>query len=89
MLEMGDKVRTRQRALDKILATAYDRLGNRLVNIAVVHAADPIMAQEMMEKVRKMFQIREHLVADLAIPVAANLGPGTIGIVAYPVEEER
>lgn len=89
LLEMGDKVRTRQRALDKILDTARGRIGNRLVNIAVVHAADPEMAHDMVERVRKMFQIREALVTNLAIPVAANLGPGTIGIIAYPVEEDR
>lgn len=89
LLEIGDKVRTRHRALDKIIDIARERLGNRLVNIAIMHAADPLMAQEMLEKVRKVLHIREALIADLAIPVAANLGPGTIGIVAYPVEEDR
>lgn len=88
MLEIGDKVRTRHRALDKILEMACSKLENRLVNIAIVHAADPHMAQEMLEKVRKVLRIREDMITDLAIPVAANLGPGTIGIVAYPVEEE-
>jgi DegV family protein with EDD domain len=88
MLEIGDKVRTRHRALDKILDMVRGKLGNRLINIAVVHAADPHMAQEMLDKVRKALLIREDMVTDLAIPVAANLGPGTIGIVAYPVEED-
>lgn len=46
-------------------------------------------AADRLEKVRNLFQIREDLVVDLAIPAAANLGPGAIGIVAYPVEEER
>jgi DegV family protein with EDD domain len=87
MLEIGDKVRTRHRALDKIIDMACKQLGDRLVNIAVVHAADPSMAQEILEKVRAVLRIHEALISDLAIPVAANLGPGTIGIVAYPVEE--
>jgi DegV family protein with EDD domain len=88
MLEIGDKVRTRHRALDKIIDRACQQLGDRLVNVAIMHAADPQMAQLMMEKVRKVLHIQESLIADLAIPVAANLGPGTIGIVAYPVEED-
>jgi hypothetical protein len=28
-------------------------------------------------------------VTDLSIGIAANLGPGTVGLVAYPVEEIR
>jgi DegV family protein with EDD domain len=80
LLQMADKVRTRQRAVEKIVDYARSQVGLKSVNIAVVHAADPQMAQWLMEKVRQVFA------TELSIPVAANLGPGAVGIIMYPVE---
>jgi DegV family protein with EDD domain len=89
LLSVADKVRTRRRALNRVIDRVCDRFGSRLVNIAVVHAADPQMGQEMLAKIRMLFNTNEALVAELSIPVAAHLGPGAIGIVAYPAKEEN
>jgi fatty acid-binding protein DegV len=62
------------------------RIGQIPVNIAVVHAGEIDTAIMMLEKVKKEFNYKEAVITDLSIPVAANLGPGTIGIIAYPVE---
>lgn len=88
LLEMTEKVRTRHRSLDRIVEIVQERIGQQRVDLAVVHAADPEMAREMMEKARRAFNVRDFILTDLSIPVAAHLGPGTIGIVAYPVGEE-
>ncbi len=87
LLQMAEKVRTRQKALDRILENARERMGGRKVVMAIVHAADPAMAHEVVEKARRLFNIKEVIITDLSIPVAAHLGPGTIGIIAYPVDE--
>lgn len=87
LLQMAEKVRTRQKALDRILESARERMGGRKVVMAIVHAADPAMAYEMVEKARRLFNIKEVIITDLSIPVAAHFGPGTIGIIAYPVDE--
>lgn len=88
LLEMADRVRTRQKALEQVLDTVRQRVGNRPANVAIVHAADLQAAQQMLERIRHLLNIKESVITDLSIPVAANLGPGTIGIVAYPVDEE-
>ncbi len=88
LLDIADKVRTRQRSIDYVLRKLHARLGDRLVNIAVVHAADPLTAQDLLKVVVKQFNVHEAILTDLAIPVAANLGPGAIGVVAYSIEEE-
>jgi len=88
LLEMGDKVRTRQKALDRVVSTVAERLAGRRANVAIVHAADPSTAQVLEQRVRGLLNIKDLIITDLSIPVAANLGPGTIGIVAYPVDEE-
>lgn len=87
MLQMADRVRTRQKALDHIIEIVKERVGKRLVNVAIVHARAPEVAQVLLEKVEQTLNCYEAIVTDLSIGVAANLGPGTVGLVAYPVEE--
>jgi DegV family protein with EDD domain len=88
VLDIVGKVRTRQRSLEHVVQKVQERINGRTTYLAVVHAADPDTARQMLEQLSKCLKIKEALITDLAIPVAANLGPGAIGIVAYPVEEE-
>jgi fatty acid-binding protein DegV len=85
-LELGDRVRTRRKALEFVVDEMANRLGNQLVNAAVVHAEDPRAAEVLEEMVGKRLNCKELIVTELSIGVAANLGPGTTGIVTIPVE---
>jgi DegV family protein with EDD domain len=87
LLEMCDKVRTRSGSIHHVLENVKQRLGRSPVDIAVVHAGDLETAVDLVEKVKEELNCREVVITDLSIPVAANLGPGAIGIIAYPVEE--
>jgi DegV family protein with EDD domain len=89
LLYAGEKVRTRQKALDRILECVKERVGQQKVMMAVVHAADLETAQALVERAKSRFNIKEIFITDLSIPVAAHLGPGTVGIVAIPIEEDR
>ncbi len=90
LLNMSEKVRTRQRALDRVLEQVQQRVGDKMASLAVVHAAAPEAAQAMVERLKKVFpHVREIVITELSIPVAAHLGPGTIGIVAYPEEKDE
>ena len=84
MLSMADRVRTRARALDHILETVKGKIGDRLSNVAVVHAEDEATGKELLERARAMFNCKQLIMTDLSTSVAANLGPGTVGLVAYP-----
>jgi DegV family protein with EDD domain len=83
LLEMADKVRTRSISIQRIMETVEKRIGNKPVHLAIVHAGDPVTAADLVNQVKQRFICREVVVSELSIPVAANLGPGTIGIVAY------
>jgi DegV family protein with EDD domain len=85
LLQISDKVRTRQRSLDRILEMVKERVDSNLVDMAVVHADDPNTAKWLCEQGKKLYNIRDLIVTELSIPVAANLGPQTVGIVAVPV----
>jgi len=86
MFEMSEKVRTRKRAVDRMVALMKERIGDRLANVAVIHAEAPEAASALLERVRSEFRVKELFVEKLSIGVAVHLGPGTLGLVAYPVE---
>ncbi|HQF62708.1 MAG TPA: DegV family protein [Anaerolineaceae bacterium] len=88
LLQMSEKVRTRSQSLDHIIQRTRERIKNQPVDLAIVHAAAPEAAQELLQKVRQFFNVRDVIVTQLSLPVAANLGRGAVGIVAYPVLEE-
>jgi DegV family protein with EDD domain len=85
ILDMKEKVRTRQRAVNRVLELIQNRVDNQLVNVAVVHAQSLEAARQLLQKVNETLHVNEAIISDLSIGVAANLGPGTIGIVAYAI----
>ena len=84
MLQMTERVRTRSASLDRIIKIVREKFGDSPLNMAVVHAQDSDSADLLLKKVKESFTINELIVTDLSISVAANLGPGTVGIVAFP-----
>ncbi|MEN6410370.1 MAG: DegV family protein [Anaerolineaceae bacterium] len=89
LMVMADKVRTRKHSLERVMEMVRQRVGDRRVNIAVVHAQDPETAQSLLQQIRQRLNVQDLILTELSISVAANLGPGTVGIVAYPVEEDE
>jgi DegV family protein with EDD domain len=87
LLDMAERVRTRGKALDRVLELLYNRFENEPVHVAAVHARDLPSAQGLLERAREVFNTRELILTELSIAVAANLGPGTVGLIVYPVGE--
>ncbi len=84
ILEMSEKVRTRSKALERVLELVSEKFGRQPVNVSVIHARDIKSGQALMELARKRFDCRDMVLADLAISLVANFGPGTVGLIAYP-----
>jgi fatty acid kinase fatty acid binding subunit len=84
-LDMKERVHTRQRSLSRIVEIIHDRVDGRLVNVAVVHSQSLQAAKQLMERVNQTLHVNELILSELSIGVVANLGPGTIGIIAYAV----
>jgi DegV family protein with EDD domain len=87
LLDMAERVRTRSKALDRVLEMLHNRFEKEPVNVAAVHARDLQSAQDLFERARKVFNIRELILTELSVAVAANLGPGTVGLIVYPAGE--
>ncbi len=87
MLSATDRARNVQNSFKKIIDLAAARLGDTPVNLGVMHAINPQRAQQLLEMARNRLNVQEYFVGDLSISVAVHFGPGTVGIVAYPIED--
>jgi DegV family protein with EDD domain len=81
---LADRVRSQQRALTYIVDAMRARFGEQPVNVAVVNARAPELGQALLERVRQSLNCTDAIATSLSISVAAHLGPGTVGVVAYP-----
>ena len=78
------KVRTYDKALDHIVDFIYKHTGDQTCRLAFIHAGAPERIPELQSKAGERLNISEEIVADMAVSVAINLGPGALGIVAVP-----
>ena len=87
ILDVKEKVRTRGRSLERVIEKMREQIGDKLVNIAVVHAQDLKIGNRLLDRVRESFNYKDFIFSELSTGIAANLGPGTVGIIAYPAVE--
>jgi DegV family protein with EDD domain len=86
-LAVANKVRTRKASLDFIIQEMAERMNGKLINAAIIHAQDLTTALHISERIKGLLNIKDFFIEELSVGIATHLGPGSIGIVAYPVEE--
>lgn len=84
LVNMVEKVRTRKAALERVLEMSVDEFGDKPIFLGVMHARDLEAGNALMAEAKKRFNIKDAVLADLSISLAANFGPGTVGLVLYP-----
>jgi DegV family protein with EDD domain len=85
LLEMGEKVRSRNKSIELLLEKMKQKFGDQRIIIGVVHAHDPQSGLELMGKVISQLNCSEAIFGEISISLAAHFGPGTLGLAAYPV----
>jgi DegV family protein with EDD domain len=81
-----ERVRTRRRALERLLVALRQRLDPSLpLQLGVMHAAAPEVAEELAQQLRQEWRPRELLVVEFTPVMGVHVGPGFVGI-AYAVE---
>jgi len=86
LVDMVEKVRTRKAALERVIEMAVEEFGDQPIYLGIVHARDIASGNALMAEAGKRFNSKETVLNDLSISLAANFGPGTVGLVLYPVE---
>ncbi len=79
-----DRVRTRSRALTRMVELAAAAVGEQPVHVGVVHALAKPQAEALLAQAQSRLTCRETFITDLSLSLAVHFGPGTIGLAAYP-----
>lgn len=85
IIDALERVRTRRRAINRMLELTAQRVGDSPINLGVMHAETLEEAQELLAQAQEMLNCQESYVNDLALGLAVQFGPGTLGIVSYRV----
>jgi DegV family protein with EDD domain len=86
LVNMVEKVRTRKNALLRVISLGQELVGDKPVQLGVVHARDAESGNALLEEAKKHFNWKGMEMTDLSISLAINFGPGTVGLVLYPAE---
>jgi DegV family protein with EDD domain len=86
MVDMVEKVRTRKTALERVISMAVEEFGDQPIYLGILQARDIASGNALMAEAKKRFNSKETIMNELSISLAANFGPGTVGLVLYPLE---
>jgi DegV family protein with EDD domain len=85
LIDVVERVRTQRRAVERMLELTAERVGDAPVNLGVIHAEAPREAEALHARAKNSFNCQESYINDLALGLAVQFGPGTLGIVTYRV----
>ncbi len=86
LLEVMENVRTRGKALDRLIDRLEETVGRTTpINLAVMHARAREDGLAVLERAKNVFNVQETLFADLVASLSAHGGPGIIGLFAYTI----
>ncbi len=81
-VEAEDRVRTKAKALDRVLELAAEQLkGKNNVRIATLHANAEQEARALLDKATHEFNAVESVLSSVSPVVGVHAGPGTVGLV--------
>jgi DegV family protein with EDD domain len=85
-IDVVEKVRTRQKSIDRTVAMMAERVGTSApINLAVIHAEAPDLGQKLLDRAKQVFNCQETFLASLTSSLVVHFGPGTLGLIAYRV----
>jgi DegV family protein with EDD domain len=86
LLEARENVRTRAKAINRMLELTEEAMGTTdPINMAVIHAKCPEEGQALLEKAQARFNCQETMIGDLVASLTVHGGPGILGFFAYKV----
>lgn len=83
-IEPLDKVRTRAKALDRMLEHFKKVVDAKQVHCAIMHTLVPDEAEEVRKRVQAMYPgVKDLVVTSVSPTIATHLGPGALGLCFY------
>ena len=82
-VKFNSMVRSRKQGIERILRMMRDRVGNRLVHVAVTHAYAPDEAEKLKERISAEFNCIEIWLSEFSPVMGYACGTGTVGVAFY------
>ena len=83
------KARGRRASLQKLVETARERIGNKLVDLAVMHGGASQEAEEIMSQLKSLLpRLRKTVFGQISPALGVHTGPGLVGVAFYEVAPE-
>jgi DegV family protein with EDD domain len=86
-VEPLERVRTRRKAMERLVELGAEIAAGGPVQIAVGHAEAEADALSLTEMARKKMNIVEEFTSDLGPAISTHTGPGVLGFVLHPLEK--
>jgi fatty acid-binding protein DegV len=81
VIESADKVRTRQKAVQRVVELANERInGQTPVRLAVTHANAEADASKLLDVAKAQLNPVETIISPLSPVIGAHVGPGTLAL---------
>jgi len=85
MVAPYDKVRGRSQVIPSLVAAALKNVDPASpVNLSVVHSGAVESAQNLLEKLKESFEIKDLHVGPVGPAIGAHIGPGAVGLMIQP-----
>jgi len=80
-VEAEDRVRTKSKALDRVLELAKGQVKDKLnIRVATLHANAEVEAVELLDRATKQMGAIESILSSVSPVVGVHAGPGTVGL---------
>jgi DegV family protein with EDD domain len=90
VLEPVEKIRTRKRALRRLVEESFQRIDPaKPIHAAVIHGASPEDARALLDQILERCERVEPLIAPITPVLGVHGGPGVVGIAAYSERRSR
>lgn len=86
-VEPLERVRSRRKAMERLVEIAADAVKNRPCQVAVGHAQAAEDAKTLAGMVREKMNVKEEFTSDLGPVISTHTGPGVLGFVYYPLPD--
>lgn len=83
-VDVLEQVRTKRKAVERMLELAQQSLNGDPVRASIMHANALREGEALKKKVASLFQCSELHITELSPVIAANTGPGTLGLAICP-----
>jgi len=79
-----EKVRTKKKAVEKLIELAVEKAAGNPVHVGIMHANDLEEAKYIQKQLISQLECRESELYEISPVIGTHVGPGTLGIGVYP-----